>query len=120
MRINIWIVLVVLIALLAVTRLSRCQQDTQHIGVRAVSFVLAHFGSYRLTMYLLPKQHAALPVSAAVIAVTGYPSSRPLFRLARLDKVPHHDQSGCNTNPDLEGSARLEAGSIPYTKTRRR
>jgi len=79
MRINIWIVLVVLIALLAVTRLSRCQQDTQHIGVRAVSFVLAHFGSYRLTMYLLPKQHAALPVSAAVIAVTGYPSSRPLF-----------------------------------------
>ena len=85
MRINIWIVLVVLIALLAVTRLSRCQQDTQHIGVRAVSFVLAHFGSYRLTMYLLPKQHAALPVSAAVIAVTGYPSSRPLFfeRLTR-------------------------------------
>jgi len=32
MRINIWIVLVVLIALLAVTRLSRCQQDTQRIG----------------------------------------------------------------------------------------
>jgi hypothetical protein len=32
MRINIWIVLVVLIALFAVTRLSRCQQDTQRIG----------------------------------------------------------------------------------------
>jgi len=31
MRINIWIVLVVLIALLAVTRLLRYQQDTQRI-----------------------------------------------------------------------------------------
>jgi hypothetical protein len=31
MRINIWIVLVVLIALLAVTRLSRYQQDAQRI-----------------------------------------------------------------------------------------
>jgi hypothetical protein len=31
MRINIWIVLVVLLALLAVTRLSRYLQDTQRI-----------------------------------------------------------------------------------------
>src|SRR5262245_3886736 len=44
MRINIWMVLVVLVALLAVTRLSRYQHDTQRIcaddpsalGVRAV------------------------------------------------------------------------------------
>jgi hypothetical protein len=30
-------------------------------------------------MYLPPEQHAALPASAAVTAVTGYSSSTPLF-----------------------------------------
>jgi hypothetical protein len=31
-----------------------------------------------------------------------------LLRLARLDEVADHDQSGCNTNPDLQGGARVE------------
>jgi len=51
----------------------------------------AHFGSYRKPMgvgvlpYLPPDQHAALPASEDVAAVTGYSSSTPLFfgRLTR-------------------------------------
>ncbi len=42
MRINIWIVLAVLLALLATTRLLQYQHETQRmrLGVRAVSFAL--------------------------------------------------------------------------------